>query len=76
MAAGTSAPGPHERVDQLNPAQADAVRAVVVQFVNPATTDAEPLPRRLSFAGTWSAEQDLAERSEEIIDETACRNAR
>lgn len=66
----------HELVDQLSPAQADAVRAVVVQFVIPAQ---EPIKtgsgsRRLSFAGTLSAEPDLAERAEEILDEIVSRN--
>ncbi len=67
----------HELVDQLSPAQADAVRAVVVQFVIPAQ---EPMKtgsgsRTLSFAGTLSAEPDLAERAEEILDEIVTRNA-
>ena len=68
----------HELVDQLSPSQADAVRAVVVQLVTPlakATETVETLPRRLSFAGTLSAEPDFAERSEEILDEIVRRNA-
>lgn len=36
----------------------------------------EPVVRkRLSFIGSLSAEQDLAERSEEILEEIARRNA-
>lgn len=32
-------------------------------------------PRRLSFAGTLSADPDLAERAEEILDEIVRRHA-
>ncbi|MDQ2846687.1 MAG: hypothetical protein M3Y77_10140 [Actinomycetota bacterium] len=74
MTAAPQQPDLHELVDQLSPAQADAVRAVVIQFVAPAR-GAEALPRRLSFAGTLSAEEDFAERSEEILDEIVRRNA-
>lgn len=88
MTAAHQHPDLHELVDQLNPAQAEAVRAVVVQFVAPAgdrrtdTDDAavdtgqpEPARRRLSFAGTLSAEPELAQRAEEILDEIVTRNA-
>ena len=64
----------HELVDQLNPAQADAVRAVVLQLVTPATASGETLPRKLAFIGTLEAEEDFAERSEEILDEIVRRN--
>ncbi len=79
MTAARKHPDLHELVDQLNLAQADAVRAVVLQIVAPSTdaadtTEAGTLPRRLSFAGTLSAEPDLAERSEEILDEIVCRS--
>ena len=74
MTAAPQHPDLHELVDQLSPAQADAVRAVVVQLVTHAPA-AETLPRRLSFAGTLSAEEDFAERSEEILDEIVRRNA-
>ena len=40
----------HELVDQLNPTQADAVRAVVVQLVTPPDV-AETLPCRLPSIG-------------------------
>lgn len=73
MTAAPRHPDLHELVDQLSPAQADAVRAVVLQLVKPPA--AVTLGRRLSFAGTLSAEPDLAERSEEILDEIARRNA-
>jgi hypothetical protein len=69
-------PDLHELVDQLSPAQADAVRAVMVQLVTLPPADAETLPRRLPFIGTLSAEEDLAERAEEILDEMVRRNAR
>lgn len=65
----------HELVDQLNPAQADAVRAVVLQLVTSPAKATETLPRRLSFAGTLSAEPDFAERSEEILDQIIRRDA-
>jgi len=75
MTAAPQHPDLHELVDQLNPAQADAVRAVVLQFVAPGTAEAETLPRRLPFIGTLSAEEDFAERSEEILDEIVRRTA-
>jgi hypothetical protein len=65
----------HELVDQLNPAQADAVRAVVVQLVTPSAQGSEELPRRLPFIGMLVAEPDFAERSEQILDEIVRRNA-
>ncbi len=70
-------PDLHELVDQLSPAQAEAVRAVVIQFVGreESGTDHGQVPRRLSFAGTLSAEPDLAEQAEEILDEIVTRNA-
>ena len=76
MTAAHQHPDLHELVDQLNPAQADAVRAVVLQIVTPAPDEAaETLPRRLPFLGTLQAEEDFAERSEEILDEIVRRNA-
>ncbi len=75
MTAAPQHPDLHELVDQLSPAQADAVRAVVIQFVSPAPAGAETLPRRLPFIGTLAAEEDLAERSEEILEEIVRRNA-
>lgn len=77
MTAAPQHPDLHELVDQLSPTQADAVRAVVVQLVSPAheTTQAGSGSRRLSFAGTLSAESDLAERAEEILDEIVRRTA-
>jgi len=69
MTAAHQHPDLHKLVDQLSPAQADAVRAVVMQFVRPAP--AETLPRELSFIGIIEAEPDLAERSEEILAEVA-----
>jgi hypothetical protein len=73
MSAAHQHPELHELVDQLSPAQADAVRAIVVQLVTP--PGAETLPRRLPFIGTLTAEEDFAERSEEILDEIVRRNA-
>jgi hypothetical protein len=68
----------HELVDQLSPAQADAVRAVVLQLVSPAREQADTAAsarRALSFAGTLTAEPKLAERAEQILDEIITRNA-
>jgi hypothetical protein len=70
----------HDLVDQLSPDQADAVRAVLRLIVTPREDERRGLEedrqprRRLSFAGTLSAEPDFAERSEEILDEIV-RNA-
>lgn len=75
MTAAHPHPDLHELVDQLNPAQADAVRAVVLQLVTPATANGETLPRKLAFIGTLEAEEDFAERSEQILDEIVRRNA-
>ena len=49
---------------ELNPAQADAVRALVLQLVTPASASGQTLPRKLAFIGTLEAEEDFAERSE------------
>jgi hypothetical protein len=75
MTAAPQHPDLHELVDQLNPAQADAVRAVVLQFVTAPAEAGETLPRQLPFIGTLSAEEDFAERSEEILDEIVRRTA-
>jgi hypothetical protein len=70
----------HDLVDQLNPDQADAVRAVLRLIVAPREEERRgleedrPPRRRLSFAATLSAEPNLAERSEEILGEIV-RNA-
>jgi hypothetical protein len=60
--------------------RAEATRRGV--SIDEVVTDlAETLPdegaprRRLSFAGTLEAEEDFAERSEEILDEIIRRNA-
>ena len=74
MTAEPHYPDLHELVDQLSPAQADEVRAVVLQLVTPAA-GAEVLPRQLPFIGTVHAEADFAERSEEILDDLIQRNA-
>jgi hypothetical protein len=81
MSAAHQYPDLHELVDQLAPAQADVVRAVVVSLITPSdqlqadSADGTQMPRRLSFAGTLTAETDLAARSEEILDEIVHRNA-
>ncbi|WP_344315034.1 hypothetical protein [Fodinicola feengrottensis] len=67
--------GLHRLVDQLKPAQADAVRAVVLQLVTTPEVESTQPRRRLSFAGSLSAEPDFAERSEEILDDLTRRNA-
>ncbi|CRK59883.1 hypothetical protein [Alloactinosynnema sp. L-07] len=67
----------HELVDQLNPVQADAVRAVVLQLVTGSGSSFAPdrQVRRLSFAGSVTAEPDFAERSEDILREINRRSA-
>jgi N-acetylmuramic acid 6-phosphate (MurNAc-6-P) etherase len=69
-------PDLHDLVDQLNPAQAEAVRAVVVEFVTPAT-DAEkasaelndggkPL-RELAFVGAGASASGISGRIDELL---------
>jgi hypothetical protein len=74
-------PDLHELVDQLNPAQADAVRAVVIQFIAPAgdvepiaadaNNDANdnsgPVPRVLAFVGAGASEHAITPRIEELL---------
>lgn len=59
----------HHLVDRLTPAQAEALRAVALQLVEPQPDERPEAGRRrkLSFAGIMTAEPDLAERSEEIL---------
>lgn len=67
----------HRLVDQLaedQVAQAQSFMLGLVQQRRPSDTPTKPR-RRLSFIGTLSAEPDLAERSEEILEEIASRNA-
>lgn len=75
MSAAHQHPDLHELVDQLSPAQADAVRAIVTELVTPREAAAETSPRRLPFIGELNAEEDFAERSEKILDEIVRRNA-
>ncbi len=62
-------PDLHELVDQLNPAQADAVRAVVLQLVNPADTGAETetVPRKLAFAAIGASGTGITHRIDELL---------
>jgi len=74
-------PDLHELVDQLNPAQADAVRAVVIQFIAPAgdveptsadanndaNDDSGPVPRVLAFVGAGASEHAITPRIEELL---------
>ena len=67
----------HRLVDQLaedQVAQAQSSMLGLVQQRRPSDAPTKPR-RRLSFIGTLSAEPDLAERSEEILEEIASRNA-
>ncbi|MFC0600546.1 hypothetical protein [Streptomyces palmae] len=66
----------HRLIDRLRPAQAEAVRSVVLQLVVDNTRDdavgdegsaTQPRRRRLSFAGAIEAEPDLATRSSDIL---------
>jgi len=68
----------HHLVDQLAEEQVDEARAFMLGLVEqrpPAEQSTAPVRRRLSFIGTLSAEPDLAERSEEILEEIVRRNA-
>lgn len=59
----------HELVDQLSPAQADAVRAVVVQLVTPAR-DHEEQPANGSspaFVGAGASEHGITARIDELL---------
>jgi hypothetical protein len=73
----------HRLVDQLNPEQADALRAVALQLVTANAPSRETSVgrdqasvrrRTLSITGIISAEPDLAERSEEILRELVERH--
>ena len=59
----------HELVDQLNPAQADAVRAVVLQLVTPTHIGAETetLPRKLAFVGAGASGTGITHRIDELL---------
>jgi len=60
-------PDLHELVDQLSPAQADAVRAVVLQLVSPASGHQEQAPtgRGLSFVG--ASEHGITPRIDQLL---------
>jgi hypothetical protein len=60
----------HRLVDRLTPAQAAAVRAVIVQFVAGEELSIDPsgpAGRRLAIAGKVQGSPDLAARADEII---------
>jgi hypothetical protein len=80
----------HRMVDQLDPDQVRALRAVAQQMLRPATghqdadetvvPPAEPLladepVRDFSFIGLFNGAPDLAERSEEILREEFAKRA-
>lgn len=76
MSAAHQHPDLHDLVDQLNPAQADAVRAVVVQFVTPAaeggtaTSDTNGRGKRLwelPFVGAGASASGISGRIEEVL---------
>ena len=62
-------PDLHELVDQLNPAQADAVRAVVLQLVTPASGQPElaPAARSLAFVGAGASQHGITDRIDELL---------
>jgi hypothetical protein len=70
MTAAQSHPDLHELVDQLSPAQADAVRAVLRLVVTPSQT-AEPatetLPRKLAFVGAGASGTGITNRIDELL---------
>ena len=69
MTAAHQHPDLHELVDQLNPAQADAVRAVVLQLVThePAAAETETLPRKLAFVGAGASGTGITHRIDELL---------
>ncbi|HEY0637760.1 MAG TPA: hypothetical protein VGD67_08950 [Pseudonocardiaceae bacterium] len=71
----------HRLVDRLSTEQVDQARSFMLRLVGDRSGDrlgesaAEPVRRHLSFAGSISAEPDLATRSSEILEEIIRRNA-
>ena len=68
----------HRLVDQLaddQVAEAQAFMLGLVEQRKPSEGAPSRRRRRLSFIGTLSAEPDLAERSDEILEEIVRRNA-
>jgi hypothetical protein len=68
----------HRLVDQLTEDQVAQAQSFMLGLVKQRQPSDEPPGeprRRLSFIGTLSAEPDLAERSEEILEEITRRNA-
>ena len=62
-------PDLHELVDQLSPAQADAVRAVVLQLVTPTSGQPEhpPVGRSLAFVGAGASEHGITPHLDELL---------
>lgn len=76
MTAAPQHPDLHELVDQLNPAQADAVRAVVLQLVTVEAEQPEPaaetMPRarrELAFAAAGATEHGITTTMEQALAE-------
>lgn len=76
MTAAPQHPDLHELVDQLNPAQADAVRAVVLQLVTVEGDQPEPagetMPRarrELAFAAVGATEHGITTTMERALAE-------
>lgn len=75
MTAAPQHPDLHELVDQLNPAQADAVRAVVLQLVTPSddhpdqpANETPPRARReLAFAAAGATEHGITTTMEQAL---------
>lgn len=69
MTAAPQHPDLHELVDQLNPAQADAVRAVVLQLVTPASgqQDQPATGRSLAFVGAGASEHGITPQLDELL---------
>lgn len=72
MTAAHQHPDLHELVDQLSPAQADAVRAVVLQLVThePAAAETEAAPRKrreLAFAAIGATKHGITTTMEQAL---------
>jgi hypothetical protein len=68
----------HQLINQLTEDQVDEVRSFMLGLVRQRAPAEQPdvlVGGRLSFIGSLTAEPDLAERSEEILEEIARRNA-
>lgn len=69
MTAAPQHPDLHELVDRLSPGQADALRAVVLLLVTPASCQPErpSAGRTLAFSGAGASRHGLTARLDELL---------